>query len=83
MLTPPRVNRTPQCIWYFKDNGITGICASTQGTGFDPDVLLPYGITDETRDLMLWAWECGWHRGKGVGVEEVRMGVRKCLGLYP
>lgn len=73
--------RKPKLQWYYTDNKITGVCAALHYPGNDPMFILPHGLSEEERDLVMWAVEVGLERGRRWGEENAKMTMRKALGL--
>lgn len=77
---PGTVTRKPRGEWFFEDNGITGIMASKY-RGALPDVILPRGLTDEQRDLVMWAYETGHLHGQHAGRSTLQDEIKCALNL--
>ena len=75
------VKRKPKEDWHFNDNGITGVNAAV-GCDHGPGMILPGGLSDEQRDLMLWAWEAGRACGFHEGQRKLRSDLKHLLEIY-
>ncbi len=73
--------RKPKLEWVFEDNKITGIIAGV-GWVHGPGLILPHGLTDEQRDLILWAWEAGNNYGFHEGKRVLRTDLKRLLEIY-
>lgn len=74
------LERKPIAKWCFNDNHLTGINADRDYQGSCRGVILPHGLSDDQRDLILWAWEAGFHQGKTEGVESTKRAFRDLIG---
>lgn len=75
------LERKPKESWHFQDNLITGIFASQGYPGAHTGVILPYGLTDEQRDVILWTFEWGQHHGKREGTEDLQFKLKRLLNV--
>lgn len=77
------LDRTPRQKWKFEDNKLTGVIAYTVNPMFPPSLILPYGLSDEQRDLILWAFETGLHQGDRLGRESMQRDFKRLLDIKP
>jgi hypothetical protein len=75
-LTGPR---KPSQEWFFEDNKLTGINAAMRYKGAFGGLILPHGLSDEVRDLALWAFECGHTQGQHEGEESIQQKFRQLM----
>lgn len=75
------VKRKPSQKWFFKDNSITGINASQDYEGGWGGLILPYKLTDEQRDTILWAYEQGQRQGGFDAETKMKADMKKLLGI--
>lgn len=78
---PANFKRIPSAKWFFKDNLITGIIASKDYEGSYDGVILPYGLSEEQRDLMLWAYEYGFTHGHHDGVKTIQISFKRLMNI--
>lgn len=75
------IERKPKEKWHLTDNKITGIAAAKDYSTSYLGMILPYDLSPEQRELMLWAWEVGFHQGGQAGEEKTQRALRAALGL--
>lgn len=78
---PLPIERKPSEQWFFNDNLITGITASKGYEGSYDGVILPYGLSDDQRDLILWAYEAGFIHGRHSGELDIRTKFKRLMNL--
>ena len=72
----------PSWKWTFKDNHVTGILACADHTGsLRGNFILPYGLTEEQRNMMLWVYEAAYCRGNVDGRERLKQEFKNLLGV--
>lgn len=72
--------RKPESKWFFWDNHITGVTASKDYERNHIGVILPHGLSDEERDLVLWAWEAGFAQGQHESAQDAKRKIRNAIG---
>lgn len=75
------IQRKPSRKWVFRDNIITGICAFIDYESSSPEIILPHGLTEDQRDVILWAYEYGLAVGMSRGKCSAKESIRKALGI--
>ena len=73
--------RKPREKWFFYDNGITGILASQHYEQGPDGIILPHGLSEEQRDLVLWAYETAYLHGKYAGERGLRIEFKRLMNL--
>lgn len=78
-LEPPSFK--PYGKWIFVSHPLSGINAYMGYEGSDNMLRLPSDLTDEQRDLILWAYERGFKSGEFWGKNDLRVDFKRLMNL--